>query len=225
MLIKKCFVKIILPGLLYATLGSMLNGQSLTDPGFENYSVISGGFDMPSSGPWEFTNNAGVVEPFSPNSSTAPLNTWSAVYSAYEGQQYASTYAGGDSIRQLVSFDTPGNYTISAYAAAPDGVVTIPPNGTLPLEDGEFTFTLGITTDIGALQTVPKGSSWNLYSANFTLDTPGNYWLGIQNTKTLSYFINYDSFTVHSVPEPQIFHSILIFGLIVAAIKARKKSA
>ena len=79
-------------------------GQALTDGSFEAFAVSSGGFVKPTSGPWVFTNDAGVVEPLVPNSSTGPLNTWSATFAAQDGQQYVSTYAGADSISQLVSF-------------------------------------------------------------------------------------------------------------------------
>jgi hypothetical protein len=181
----------------------VLCGASLADPGFENYAVGAGGFVKPASGSWLFTNDAGVVEPYSPNSSNGTLDTWSAAFTAYEGLQYASTYAGGDSIRQSVAFDTAGDYLISVYAAAPDGSVTIPSIGTLQLVDGEFTFTLAGTA-IGSPHTVARGSSWNSYSAVFTIGKPGSYLLGTNNTLLASYFINYDSFSVQSVPEPSM---------------------
>src|SRR6266704_5474358 len=108
-------------GLIVTNPVVIVNAQSLTDPGFETYAVNSGGFVKPATGPWSFANDAGVVEPPAPNSSTGSLNTWSAMFAAIEGQQYASTYAGGDTIRQSVSFGAAGEYRVSAYAAAPSG--------------------------------------------------------------------------------------------------------
>ena len=102
----------------FAATVSVAYGVAFADPGFEDYAVSSGGFLQPASGPWVFTNDAGVVEPYSPNSSTGPLDTWSATFAAYEGQQYASTYAGSNHIHQKVSFSAAGDYVISAYAAA-----------------------------------------------------------------------------------------------------------
>jgi hypothetical protein len=186
---------------LFAAPVSIVRGDSFADPGFENYALSSGGFLQPASGPWVFTNDAGVVRPYSPNSSTGPLNTWSATFSAMEGQQYASTYAGLDHIHQTVAFSTAGDYMISVYAAAPNGSLTIPSVGTWSVGDGEFTFTLG-NSDIGSLHAVPAGSSWALYSAAFTIDSPGNYALGVRNTETTPCFVNYDSFSLQSVPEP-----------------------
>jgi len=199
----------------FATAVGVLHGAAFTDPGFENYTVGAGGFLKPTSGPWVFTNDAGVVEPYSPNSSTGTLNTWSATFSAMEGQQYASTYAGGDSIHQTVSFSTAGNYMISVYAAAPNGSLTIPSVGTLPLGDGEFTFALA-NSDIGSLHTVSAGSSWALYSAVFSIGSPGSYALGVQNTAIAPYFINYDSFSIQSVPEPSTI-VLLVTGLASAS--------
>ncbi len=87
----------------------VLHGQAFVDPGFESYGVSAGGFIQPASGPWLFGNDAGLVEPPAPNSSTGPLNTWSAIFSPVEGQQYASTYAGADTLRQMVTFSAPGD--------------------------------------------------------------------------------------------------------------------
>ena len=100
---------------------NLLNGQTFLDPGFENYTVSPGGFVQPTSGPWLFANDAGVVEPFAPNSSTGPGNTWSATFSPMQGAQYASTYAAIDTLQQSVTFDAAGNYRLSVNAAAPDG--------------------------------------------------------------------------------------------------------
>ena len=188
-----------------------LYGQQFTDPGFETYAVNPGGFLQPTSGSWLFSNDGGVVEPPAPNSSTGPLNTWSATFAPVEGQQYASTYAAGDTIRQSVAFNAAGDYRISVFAVAPTGTVTIPSVGTFALGDGEFTLTLGGAA-IGSLHTVPAGANWSLFSADFNIATPGNYQLGVRNTVPSPYFINYDAFALQPVPEP----STIALGLLGA---------
>jgi hypothetical protein len=198
-----------------------LHGQVFTDPGFENYSVASGGFVQPASGPWLFGNDAGVVEPPAPNSSTGPLNTWSATFAPVAGLQYASTYAGSDTLRQLVSFSAAGDYRLSVYAAAPTGVLTIPAVGTLTLGGGEFTFTLG-NAAIGSLHPVTAGTSWGLFTADFTIAAPGAYQLGIRNTLPAPYFINYDAFTLQPVPEPSTMALALVGALGVAVCWRRR---
>ncbi len=201
---------------------SSLHGQAFGDSGFENELVSSGGFVRPTSGPWVFGNDAGVVEPFSPNSSTGPLNTWSATLSPMEGGQYASTYAGADTIRQALLFASAGDYRLSVYAAAPTGTLTIPTVGTFTLVDSEFTLTLN-NVAIGSLHTVPLGSGWAQYEAVFTLALPGTYALGIRNTKAAAYFINYDAFGVEAVPEPASSQLLLTFGLsLVGGLPARR---
>jgi len=199
-----------------------LHGQTMTDPGFENYSVTNGGFVQPASGPWLFGNDAGVVEPPAPNSSTAPLNTWSATFAPVEGLQYASTYAGADTLRQLVSFSAAGDYQLSVFAAAPNGTLTIPSLGTFTLESGEFTFTLG-NAAIGSVHPVPAGTSWSLFTADITIPAPGNYLLGIRNTLSAPYFINYDAFAIEPVPEPSAIALLLVGALGAAFCWSRRK--
>jgi len=186
-------------------------GQVLMDGGFESYTVNSGGFVQPTSGPWLFVNDAGVVEPFAPNSSGGALNTWSATFPPVEGQQYASTYAASESLRQVVSFAAAGPYRIFVSAAGPSGSLTIPSVGTFTLGDGEFTF-LFDNTPVGSLHTVPAGSSWSAFVADFTVTTPGDYPVGVRNTRTAPYFINYDAFAVVPVPEPTVLQLSLALG-------------
>jgi hypothetical protein len=193
----------------------------LADPGFENYAVSSGGFLKPTSGSWTFNNDAGVVEPYSPNSSTGPLNTWSATFAPFEGQQYACTYAGADSIWQPVTISSAGVYRISVYAAAPDGNLTIPSVGTWPLLDGVFAFTVAGHA-IGNVHSVPRGSNWTLYQADFSIEKPGGYLLGVRNQLVAPYFINYDAFAVQQVPEPGTLSLLLVLG-IVAGIEAMRR--
>jgi hypothetical protein len=198
-----------------------LHGQVFTDPGFESYAVNPGGFVQPTSGAWLFGNDAGVVEPPAPNSSTGPGDTWSATFAPIDGQQYASTYAGVDTIRQVVAFGAAGNYRLSAYAAAPNGSLTIPSVGTFTLGSGEFTFTLA-NASIGSLHTVPAGAGWSLFTADLTIATPGNYELGVRNTMAATYFINYDAFAIQPVPEPSTV-ALGLLGALGFAIRGRKR--
>lgn len=194
---------------LALALTQRLIGQTILNGGFEDEAVASGGFLKPSTGAWTFSNDAGIVRPYSPNSSTGPLNTWSATFAPIEGQQYVSTYAAADLVKQGIVFTTPGAYRILCYAAAPNGAVTIPTVGTFTLKGGEFTFTLG-NSAIGTVNTVAAGSTWNLYSALFNVPAPGTYDLGIRNTLADTYFINYDAFQIQSVPEPRSTVMILL---------------
>jgi hypothetical protein len=199
------------------------SGQILIDPGFEQYAVSAGGFIKPVTGPWSFVNDAGVVEPPAPNSSTGPLNTWSATFAAIEGEQYPSTYAGGDTIRQSVSFGAAGDYRVSAYAAAPSGSVTIPPADPFTLGNGQFSFTLG-NAAIGTPFTIAPGSDWSLFTADFTIASPGDYQIGIRNNTTAPYFINYDAFQIVPVPEPTFWQLMLSAGMAVVALHALRKA-
>ncbi len=195
------------------------------DGGFESYAVTSGGFIQPATGPWLFANDAGVVEPFAPNSSGGALDTWSATFAPVEGQQYASTYAALDSLRQAVSFTEPGAYSISVYAAAPSGSVTIPSVGTLTLGEGEFTF-LFDNMPVGSLQPVTAGAGWSSFSADFTVGAPGDYSVGVRNTRSASYFINFDVFSVDAVPEPTVLQLCVSLGagaFLLSAFKRRER--
>jgi len=212
-------------GALFTHSTSTVQGQVLVDGGFESYAVNSGGFVQPVSGPWLFANDAGVVEPFAPNSSGGALNTWSATFAPVEGQQYASTYAALDSLRQVVSFTTAGLYRMSVSAAGPSGSLTIPSVGTFTLGDGEFTF-LFDNTPVGSLQTVSAGSSWSLFSADFTVTAPGDYQVGVRNTRSAPYFINYDAFAVEPVPEPAVLQLALALGagvVVRRALRGRRR--
>ena len=207
---------------LCASVTNTAQGQLLMDGGFENYTVSSGGFVQPSSGPWIFANDAGVVKPFAPNSSGGSLNTWSATLAPVEGLQYASTYAALDSLRQVVAFPAAGLYHLSVSAAAPGGSLSIPSVGTFTLGDGEFTFLLD-NTAVGSLRTVPAGATWNSFSADVTIATPGNYEVGVRNTRAAAYFINYDAFQVELVPEPGVLQLSLALGAGVVAVRALRR--
>ncbi len=198
----------------------LLQAQSFTDPGFESYSVADGAFLRPASGEWIFVNDAGVVDPPSPSSSTGPLNTWSATFPAIQGEQYASTYAGLDSLSQSVFLAAPGAYLLSVYAAAPDGSITIPPLSPQTLVDGEFTFILN-NSPIGNSHSVTAGATWTLYSVEFSIDTPGSYLLGLRNTRADAYFINYDAFEITPVPEPAAWQLTLLLGGMMLSLIAR----
>jgi hypothetical protein len=188
-------------------------GQSFIDPGFENDVVSAGHFIRPAGGAWYFGNDASVVRPFAPNSSTEPLSTWSATFPALAGEQYASTYAGADQIRQTVLFPEAGLYEISVYAAAPSGEVAINQNAQT-LVKGAFTFRLD-NASIGSEFVLSPGTEWQKYSSQFTIPAPGSYTLGILNTLTAAYFINYDNFDIQAVPEPGSY-SLVLLGLALA---------
>lgn len=194
--------------------GGTLQAQTILNAGFEDDVVSAGAFLRPAAGPWTFNNDAGVVRPFAPNSSTGPLNTWSATFAPVQGQQYASTYAGSDLIRQGLVFGAAGEYRISVYAASPGGTLTIPTVGTSTMVDGEFSFVLG-AANIGSLNTVVREAGWAEYSALFTIPSPGTYDLGVRNTKTAAYFINYDAFSIQAVPEPGLLPFVLAFGAAI----------
>ena len=193
----------------------------LVDPGFETFDVPAGYFVQPRPGAWVFTNDAGVVKPPAPNSSERPLFTWSATRPAFEGQQYASTYAGGDTIRQAVTFDSAGRYELSVAAFAPVGRVTIPgSNENLPLVDGTFRFWLD--RPVGPEWTVLAGSDWATYSTIVNVPAPGTYDVGVSNPVLDSYFINYDAFAVRAVPEPTAVAGVaVVLSVLVTRRRAK----
>ena len=201
---------------------TVLIGQTFSDPGFESYDVSAGGFVRPGSGAWLFGNDAGVVEPPAPNTSTGPLNTWSATFDPVDGQQYACTYAALDTIRQWVTFDTAGDYRLSVFAAAPDGSVSIPTVGTVTLGDGGFTFTLG-NLAIGTEHLVAAGTGFGLFTADLVVSAPGDLLLGVRNTVAAPYFINYDAFSIQAVPEPSVIALGLIGALGAGLIGLRRR--
>ncbi len=196
----------------------------LIDGGFEDFAVTEGAFLAPPNpglGPWQFGNNAGVVDPYSPPSSSVGVGTWTATFAPIEGEQYASTYAGLDTLTQSVMFDTAGDYLISVYAAAPRGTVVIPPNpNELTLVAGQFEFTLD-GAGIGSLVEIQPGAHWQQFDASFTIDTPGLHTVGVRNTRTAPYFINYDAFSL--VPEPSTGLLIMLGGGLVAIRRRRRE--
>jgi hypothetical protein len=187
------------------------------DGSFENYSVATGQFVGPTSGAWVFHENAGVTKPYAPNTfggmySDGRTVLWSATFAAVDGQQYASTYAGGDYLRQTISFSTAGNYRISVYAAAPSGTVETSSGSHLNLASGAFNFTLG-NTPIGASHSLAPGTSWTQYSQTFSIPSPGDYQLGVSNITIAPYFINYDAFAITPIPEPSCIVLLSIAAL------------
>lgn len=188
--------------LLIAAVGT--HAATLVDAGFESYDVEPGTFVRPATGPWSFDNDAAVVKPFAPPTSTGSFNTWSAALSPWEGEQYASTYAGGDRLQQTVTFDAPGVFELSVYAAAPAGTLTLPGIATVTLGEGEFRFTID-GFYLSPLHTVAAGSDWTRYGVEIQIEEPGDHTLGIANVKIAPYFINYDAFAITPVPEPATY--------------------
>ncbi len=204
----------------FALAGVANGGIVVLDPGFESTPVSPGGFVTPMTGPWLFTNDAGVVRPYAPPSSTGVLNTWSATFDAIEGEQYASTYAGSDTIDQGITFSTAGDYLISVYAAAPEGSVIIHPgDDPLTLLTGGFRFILD-GVQFGDTNIIDPGTDWTTFSAPFSVDA-GQHRLGIRNTVTAPYFINYDGFSI--VPEPAT-GLLAWLGLGAVASRRRRKA-
>lgn len=191
-------ITVVLLGLTFA---SNSLAESFVEAGFEGYSVAPGQFVRPSSGVWTFTNDAAVVRPFAPPTYTGSFSTWSATRPAYEGQQYACTYAGADALTQSVSFLQAGTWAISVYAFAPSGQLDFgggsPP---VPLANGQFRFAID-GVDVGPTFTVPAGSDWTEYQTQFAI-LAGAHSLGIHNPTIGTYFINFDSFSLTAVPEP-----------------------
>lgn len=205
------------------------------DAGFEDYSVPDGSFVRPSVGPWQFSStrfaNTFVVDPtFSPTYSW-PNDTRSATFAPQQGEQYVSTYAGLGGLQQNVTFDRPGIYRISTYAASPAGDVLIPtlPGGTqsFPLASGEFRFLVhrpfgydeSHATLVGEKLTTQSGATWSQFNSLFTLNSPGTFQVVVQNTKTANYFIYYDNFDVsfvRAIPESSSQILMMAAGLILS---------
>jgi len=182
--------------------GSTAHAQAILDPGFEQILVPSGDFLRPTTGAWTYVNDAGVVRPPGRSTGTEVFDTWSATRPAFEGAQYASTYAGSDTITQPVTFNRAGTYELSVMAFSPSGILEIPGNPGLfmPLERGEFSFQLG--GQVGPTWVVPLNSDWTRYATTFDVPAPGAYPVGIANTRSAVYFVNYDDFRITPVPEP-----------------------
>ncbi len=195
-------------------------GAVFVDPGFESYAVASGRFVRPCVGPWAFVNDSSVVEPFAAPTSLGTFSTWSATLAAFEGEQYACTYAGADVLSQSVSFSAAGTYTIGVQAYAPSGTVTFPGESPKTMVSGAFVFRVdGVS--VGPAFTVPAASEWTLYSTVFTVSSAGAHTLGIANTLAASYFINYDAFCVEEVPAPGVCGALGVGGL--SALRRRRR--
>jgi hypothetical protein len=191
----------------------------LTDPGFESVAVPAGGFSHAGDPAWTFVNDAGVTRPFTNPTSTGALNTWSATFSPIEGSQYASTYALLDSIRQTVAIPA-GTYVLSVYAASPAGSVTIPPIGTSQLVTGAFQLTFGAQS--GPIIEMPPGTDWLLSSATFVQSSAGSVAIGVRNSETAPYFVNYDAFTLELIPEPAAIMHFIIGACVVLHTRRRR---
>ena len=187
------------------------------DPGFESYDVAAGQAVFDNSGPWAFENNGRVVEPYTNGNIGSPPDTWSAVFAPHGGEQYACTYAGADTITQSVML-APGSYTVSVWAAAPSGTVTISGN-TLTLVTGGFEFTLD-GSPISLVNALDPDTGWTLFSATFAIDTPGSYDVGVHNPVIAPYFIYFDDFAL--VPAPGIGMAGALAGVALGRRRRRE---
>jgi hypothetical protein len=192
---------------------SFARAQAVINGGFESPPVGSGQFIRAPAGWWQYTNDAGVVRPFGRSTGTQVFNTWSATRAAFEGAQYASTYAGSDAILQPVVFDQSGAYELSVMAFSPAGTQEIPGNPGLfmPLEAGEFGLQFA-GAQVGPTWVVPAGSDWTRYATTVDVAQPGTYVVGVANTRSAVYFVNYDAFSVTPVPEPSAAGVALTIG-------------
>jgi hypothetical protein len=211
-----CFATLIV---LFALTNSALS-QTVLDPGFESYSVSAGEWTNVDGGPWQFNNNAGVVEPFAPPTVLSPLMTWAATIAPYDGQQYASAYAGSDFFDTIVDFPMPGDYFLSVYAASPPDSSDV--NDAVPtLTTGAFRFALGGAVT-GPTFVPPLDAEWNRYSTTVRVNSAGPRLVGFHTTKTAPYFVYFDAFSLGRIPEPATLGLALI-ALIAPARWHRRR--
>ncbi|MGB0715190.1 MAG: PEP-CTERM sorting domain-containing protein [Phycisphaerae bacterium] len=213
---RRFYMVVMLAGCCF---GQTSIAQMLQDPSFESYDVAPGEFLIPKDGPWVFNNDAGVVEPFSPNSTLGvDLDTWSATFDAFDGEQYVSTYAARDSISQLVDIPDDGVYIVQVYAAAPDGTIQFPGSDPKDLVTGGFTISIGDQTS--EVFEIAPGTDWTLYAAPFVLEA-GEQDFRIANFGLASYYIHYDNIAI--VPEPATL-SLLALGAFATRLRRRRNA-
>lgn len=194
--------------------------QMIQDSSFEGYEVDPGEYLIPKDGPWVFNNDAGIVEPFSPNSTIGvDMDTWSATYTPFDGEQYVSTYASRDSISQMIDIPADGTYIVQIYAAAPDGTIQFPGSDPKDLVTGGFTISVG--NEISQIFQIAPGTDWSLYAAPFMLEA-GEQELRIANFGLASYFIHYDNITI--VPEPATLTILALGGCAVGLRRRRRQN-
>lgn len=187
---------------------------TIQDASFESFNVADGSSVMAPDGPWLWANDAGVVDPILPNSSNGAVdNTASGTFAPMDGEQYATTYATLDRVTQIVEFASAGEYELSVWAAAPDGTLTIPEVFVDRLLDtGGFQFVVDGTA-IGDVNMLDPATPWTFYSTRFFVPSPGQFSVGVRNVVTAPYFINYDAFTLQTVPEPS---GAMALGVLLA---------
>jgi len=198
--------------------------------GFENASISDGHYTSAGSAPWSFLQNSVVVDPFIAQTYDASGTTRAATYVPQEGEQYVSTYAGNGGVEQPITFDQPGLYRVSAYAASPSGslfIVTPVVSGSFPMVEGEFRFRLGGVL-FGETHHTPSGGPWTQFSSLLTIEAPTTKALGAKNTKGAVYFNYYDNFNIEYVgpiPEPMTgglgLVAIILVGLMYRLDRSR----
>ena len=129
----------------------------------------------------------------------------SAVFPAFDGSQYASTYAGAALFGESLYFASHGTYEVSCFAASPTGSLFLSnfQPVTVQLQPGNFAFQIN-RQSLGQPVPMMPGTNWTRYSAQFEIPSPGNYEVGVANIIGGPYFIYYDRFSIKllAVPEP-----------------------
>lgn len=181
---------------------------ALAMPSF-GQTIPNGSFEDSTS--WVLNNDA-----FIPFSSISHGDSWATPVedrvqytfledvSPIDGEHFAITYAGFDTLSQSIHILSDGTYHLSVYANA----ITGKSNTASSIASPKFALTMG---DHSATFKEKTGDGWNIYTLSAYL-TAGQYDIQIENLTRGVYSIAYDNVVVApaSIPEPS---SSLLFGL------------
>jgi hypothetical protein len=198
------------------------------DAGFESYAVANGTHrpqTVVDDPPWNFRYpNAFVVDPTFAPKYQGIFDVQAASVAPFQGEQYVSTYAGAAGIGQILPFDYPGTYRVSAYAASPTGSLEITGAGTHVLVGGSFRFRVD-NEIFGSTHFTTAGAGWQQYSSLIEIRAAGNHWVGVDNIASANYFLLYDSFSLESVdvvPEPGTSFLAALVAMMARRRRGRK---